>query len=434
MDKKIKHYYPTIIVVLALSNLLFIVFFVLQMMPEEKSQVNLNNDTIIEQNVNSVLTDEESKHPKQEIKEPKEDKVVQDANLTLLTDYVDSLEDLSYGIHCFSIHGPAKETLYVKDLSRPAIIFLTAYKASEWTVSAEDPEDILAIVLLGYEKQILKNTEYQAFIIEDKQLYIGLGPNENERIAYAESVERYLGNKPSTIWEGTYVIDGITSVVFKPIQTIVEGEVILVHPDNHVTSNIIEEAKYFNEEIDKYSSNVAGYTGVWGDSNFLANKGYTKGKYYFETEIIVGNDLYLADWTNLGIGTTSKYGGVDFYDEDGMNGAYGYGALYNSNASTNITKRINPIKSEKVKTGDIIGVATNLDEARVYYSLNGQWMNGDPESGRDGQLIKQDRTYYARAGISTTTDSVDGADKIIFYFQENDFTYHVPEGYRPYDF
>jgi hypothetical protein len=345
-----------------------------------------------------------------------------------LIEYIKSMDSIDYDIHCYSTYRPSNETIRIDHLERPSIIYISAYESANWTIDAEDSDDIIAIVIRGYKEQSLINNEYKAFVIQEQDFFLYAGDYENETLEYAEGIEALFGREPTTIWNGEPIIDGVSSVI--PVENSVNynEEVRLVH-----TFGGINESDYFDSSIPKYDSNVAGYTGVWWDSNFMTNIGYAKGRYYFECEMTVGNDNSLADWTNVGIGTDSQEGMIDFYLVDGRDGDYGYGAIYNTSASSNITKRLNPINSDLIKSGDIIGVAMNLDEHKVYFSLNGKWINGSPIEAKGGVSIKDKRTYYPRAIISTTTEGAMGADKITFFFKKSEFHFSVPKDYKAYD-
>ena len=141
---------------------------------------------------------------------------------------------------------------------------------------------------------------------------------------------------------------------------------------------------------------VSGSGSAWG--TLISTIGATTGKYYFEAKCIAnGNNCIVgavdinddrsnssAEWY---IGQSSTGQG---YQNNGAasNGGASYGATYTN--------------------GDIIGVAMDLDNSKLYFSKNGVWQNsGVPTSGSTGtgaMSLTAGTTYaFALTGYASTT-------------------------------
>ena len=124
--------------------------------------------------------------------------------------------------------------------------------------------------------------------------------------------------------------------------------------------------------------------------NTTANKGrpatlgIQKGKWYWEVKNVSGG------LQTVGIVSESAISDADLNDGDIANGFQGYGGnralgfCYESGqlvlaASTTLGW------GSAVGTGDIVQVAVDLDNSKLYFGINGTWQNsGDPTSGSTG--------------------------------------------------
>jgi len=116
---------------------------------------------------------------------------------------------------------------------------------------------------------------------------------------------------------------------------------------------------------------TAGSTAYPYTFSTLAN---SSGKYYAEFKVTSG-----ANNTFIGIsaGVKAVYLGHNLYD-------YSYvgsnGQIYTNQASTNY--------GSALSTNDILGVAMDLDNNKLYFSINGTWQNSaNPSSGTGGHTI-----------------------------------------------
>ena len=127
--------------------------------------------------------------------------------------------------------------------------------------------------------------------------------------------------------------------------------------------------------------------------------GMTSGKYYFEVKIV-------SDSNNKG-----AYGICDtlynnlnavgaFIDSSSGYGYFANGQSYNGGTGASF--------GAAITTGDIVGVALDMDNLKLYFSKNGTWQNsGDPTSGANGTgaayTVTADRTYLPAIRVRNGT-------------------------------
>ena len=112
----------------------------------------------------------------------------------------------------------------------------------------------------------------------------------------------------------------------------------------------------------------------------------SSGKWYFEGKSVTTGGAY----PTFGIFNADAPFDAGTYFTSTANG-YGYnsnGAIFNNNGSivTGLATWTD---------GDIIGVALDVDNDKIYFSKNGSWQNSaDPSAGTGGQSITSDITWY----------------------------------------
>ena len=166
--------------------------------------------------------------------------------------------------------------------------------------------------------------------------------------------------------------------------------------------------------------------------------GMTSGKYYFEVKIV-------SDSNNKG-----AYGICDtlynnlnavgaFIDSSSGYGYFANGQSYNGGTGASF--------GAAITTGDIVGVALDMDNLKLYFSKNGTWQNsGDPTSGASGTgaayTVTADRTYLpairVRNGTKGAFNFGNGSFEATAVSSAGTgastpgtFEYDVPTGYQP---
>ena len=148
-----------------------------------------------------------------------------------------------------------------------------------------------------------------------------------------------------------------------------------------------------------------------------ANRYYTKGKYYFETEILFvkPKENRFLMFEDVGIMYKSPDARHCSSKSNSRNcKAYGW------NFSRDILKTI--------KSGDIIGVAVDFDNSKIYNSLNGEWVVGNPQTGTSPYTFDTtgNKAYTVFAQATRYSD-------MKLNFGAKPFKYIIPKGFRPYD-
>tara|TARA_R100000655_G_scaffold57520_2_gene95861 strand:- start:317 stop:1606 length:1290 start_codon:yes stop_codon:yes gene_type:complete len=124
------------------------------------------------------------------------------------------------------------------------------------------------------------------------------------------------------------------------------------------------------------------------------------GKFYWEVKIVsdssnkgaygICDDLYV-DLNQTGA----------FIDYSGGYGLFANGQSYNGGTGTSY--------GNAVTTGDIVGVAIDMDNRKLYFSKNGTWQNsGDPTSGASGTgaayTVAAGKTYFPAVRVRDGTN------------------------------
>lgn len=80
----------------------------------------------------------------------------------------------------------------------------------------------------------------------------------------------------------------------------------------------------------------------------------------------------------------------------------------------------------RIKDGDLIGIALDMDEQVLYWHLNGQWMTGRPGSGVGEPMIDSGEEYFIAVSVQ------DKAESWRVNFGANPFRFPAPDGFPAY--
>lgn len=119
-------------------------------------------------------------------------------------------------------------------------------------------------------------------------------------------------------------------------------------------------------------------------SGVRGTAGRAAGKYYFEVAVSG------PQGTTIGIATAASNFGYIGNDAAGY-GYYDTGAVITGGVSTGGYATFG--------AGAVIGVAVDLTAAKIWWSRNGAWQNGDPAAGTGGRAITP-ATYYPAVSAS----------------------------------
>ena len=144
---------------------------------------------------------------------------------------------------------------------------------------------------------------------------------------------------------------------------------------------------------------TAGTSGRFGGTSTL---GMAKGKFYIEAKAIVD-----ATYSRNCIGIC--YNPVDQARNNDTHYSYSDGWSYNSETGAVVTLGTTFYTASTYTTGDIIQMAIDCDNWKLYYGKNGTWLNsGDPTSGSTGTgsvSLTADKTYFVIQSDNTGTSS-----------------------------
>ena len=140
--------------------------------------------------------------------------------------------------------------------------------------------------------------------------------------------------------------------------------------------------------------------------------GFSSGKWYWEVKYVNSNSAELAGIstaTSLNAGGGS--GGVGFYNTNGNIYVNGSASAYGTSGSA----------------GDIIGVAVDMDNGKIWFSRNGTWQNsGDPAAGTNPGTTGLTGTYYP--GFEDGASAQNATFEV--NFGQRAFSYTPPTGFK----
>lgn len=148
-----------------------------------------------------------------------------------------------------------------------------------------------------------------------------------------------------------------------------------------------------------------------GCATYRASRGYTSGKVYaelaFSSEFADGKP---NTWTNAAFTSKRFLSSVS----TGA-GHFSFAGSFNKHL---------------LKSGDLIGIAADLDQSVIYWHVNGVWRTGRPASGLGEPILDMGTEHFLAV-------SVQGGDKgeresWTANFGESPFKYPPPEGFKNY--
>lgn len=320
--------------------------------------------------------------------------------------YVGVYEGTSKNNNASHSRGTVNVRVTVKN--KPIILILSSYEPVQWNIIPDWGVRFEKVIISGYYKQtytgLMPNVPVLNSSYEERNgnyFYQSIN-NEDNYLDIIEKIESLTGKKPVTVqsnYTGTaFTVDGRNTMTFaKKLQT-------------SDTPVVLECSYDCNLSADKLTARY-GHAGA--STGYKASKCYSSGKWYFETKLNVrGGATHPDTWTNFGIASSSSNG--DFNaptDEYG----YAYGAVNPWNAS---------FRPQELNNNDILGVAMDLDNNKLYFSQNGTW--------KAEINIKTQRTYCANVSLSAPDRDPYESDSFTVNFGDRGFKYNLPKGYKPY--
>ena len=179
------------------------------------------------------------------------------------------------------------------------------------------------------------------------------------------------------------------------------------------------------------TNNTIQFTNTSGNGLILSTLGVNSGKYYCEAEADALGGAY------MGIGILSDLQSTNIYNSNSYTGKYSEGWHFSPFSGNNLLNNDSwsSYGSEYV-AGDIIGIALDGDNNKLYFSINGVWQNSGTGisitsdrtwlfgcSGNNNCIVKWNfgNGYFGTTQLTGTT--YQGADgKGIFKYNPNNIT------------
>ena len=155
-----------------------------------------------------------------------------------------------------------------------------------------------------------------------------------------------------------------------------------------------------------------------GGANYavaLGTIGVSSGKWYWETTIAGASNFWIFGIATAASSLTTYIGAeassYSYYSVDG--------STYNNGSST--------VYGNTYTTNDVIGVALDLDNGRIFFSKNGTWQNsGSPTGGTNAAYTGLSGTFFPAYSEGTAS----AASSYICNFGQRPFAYTAPSGFK----
>ncbi len=303
--------------------------------------------------------------------------------------------------------------LHLVDAGAPIILVLTAAETGHWTITAESGVALRRVVISAAKYQTydlppgtVPVEEYFEEISGEQPVGEALRTTEEAEARRAE-VKALLGAEPDTMQfrlaGGEILVDCLSSSDFIAPRARKTTKAMRMR-------NLDGPGKVGEEGLAVAHCCRAGY------STFHAAKSRRKGRWYFEVTLVEVAGT-------AGVGPFSTVGALSDYDLDD-------GIIETSSEQFQRTM-MDPSRMRDIQPGDAIAIALDLDEWRLYFGHNGDWLNGDPDYGEGGVILDKDK-YFP---VVASWGDIDGnADEWRVNLGASPFTFEMPEGYRPFDY
>jgi len=185
-----------------------------------------------------------------------------------------------------------------------------------------------------------------------------------------------------------------------------------------VTFNAYDKALYVTLSEDDHRATVSA-TYKYTDYGVRATVSRNTGKWYWEYLIV--SSKYNLCRLGLGLSDASLYAPLGS-DRFGFGYDQKTGYIYNNDFVINET-------GQTATVGDIIGVAYDAYNGKIWFSVNGVWLlDGDPVVGLNPAVEIQADLFPM---VSLNSSSLVGSS-IDFITSPNDLTYTIPDGFNYY--
>ncbi len=320
----------------------------------------------------------------------------------------------------------------IRETQKPVMLLLSAYQPVHWQLQLADDAQLKYVLVMGRHEQrvtIAENAEVTVHILKknvsfDGQYRIAAKGEGNNFINTHNFVQKLTGGILQTFqytYKATqgFSIDKTTPQFILPQERSVDdiqGEQVLLVSAREYNTLVKKNYSYLEARqrlpsliqpqiIDNFV--FAKRIRVGALTSWMASHRYSKGKVYLEAQ------LKLTDRTDL-----STHSNIAMVNE---------GLEYPGQA----TNMIGQSNRKKLKNGDWIGLAIDLDTGHVYVHLNGQWTTAVPDSKKTDPILKPGHVYAP--AFHASGGEKQGRSEWLVNFGAEQFNYPIPKGYSAYD-
>ena len=150
--------------------------------------------------------------------------------------------------------------------------------------------------------------------------------------------------------------------------------------------------------------NLSAVSNVSGYSFCTSTMGVSSGKWYVETKSTTSNNLLVGVTGNTATANTQGIGNAAGQASYGNAGALRLNGAYTSSWGSSYT------------SGDIVGVALDLDNNKIYFSKNGTWQDSaNPSAGSGGETVSAASTTVTGNYFFGVSDNNSGTSSTFSY-------------------
>ena len=315
--------------------------------------------------------------------------------------------------------GIVDVTVAVRD--RPVVLVLTAYEPVHWRIGVAPGVQLMKVFAWGYYAPLLSGVPENVPITTrshevDRSSFYLSGTRSDEVLELADQLRTATGRAARTVqyaYRGKgFSVDGVSTLPppGPAPRSTASGATLGIstrQPSGLGTGWIPAEPTL------SVARPTATYCCAGAFSLLTTEQGYTIGKHYIEFTLRLRPGAMTSDlYTNAGIVSqlARNFG-------PNVVGGYAYPVVRLETPG-------------RLKDGDVVGIAMDLDAARFYYHVNGVWTAGPPP--QDGVAIAPGREYRAAVTVGTPSPQEHASDAWTANFGQTPFVFPVPRGFQPY--
>lgn len=315
--------------------------------------------------------------------------------------------------------GTVDVTVAVRE--RPIILVLTAHNPVHWRIGVAPGVQLMQVLTQGYYAPLASGVPQNVPVVSrsyevDRRWFRLSGPRPDEVLEFADKIRTLTGSTPQTVqyaYRGRgFSVDGVSSL---PPPGVAPRSAAGQGPPGGAMPRASGWGTGYGPAARRLSADhpTATYCCAGAYALVTAEQAYTTGKHYVEFTLRLRHGATTSD-THTNAGLVSQLA-----HSFGPNGPGGYAYPV-----------IDLATPGRLKDGDVVGIAMDLDAARLYYHVNGAWTAGPPPQA--AVAIAPRRKYRAAVTVSTPSAQAHTSDTWTANFGQRPFAFPVPPGFQPY--